>query len=59
VIAARIARRREPGPFRYRYRGNLATIGRKAAVAEFGWIRLSGFPAWLRWALAHGHFLIG
>jgi NADH dehydrogenase len=47
------------GPFRYRDFGNLATIGRKAAVADFGRVRLSGFPAWLLWSLAHIYFLIG
>ena len=46
-------------PFRYRHQGNLATIGRKAAVADLGWIKLSGFPAWMLWALAHVWFLIG
>ena len=46
-------------PFRYRHQGNLATIGRKAAVADLGWIKLSGFPAWVLWALAHVWFLIG
>ena len=39
--------------------GNLATIGRKAAVADLGWIKLSGFPAWVLWAAAHVWFLIG
>ena len=39
-----------PAPFRYRHQGNLATIGRKAAVADLGWIKLSGFPAWVLWA---------
>jgi NADH dehydrogenase len=46
-------------PFRYRHLGNLATIGRKAAVADFGRIRLSGFSAWLVWNLAHLWFLVG
>ncbi len=46
-------------PFRYRNYGNLATLGRKAAVAEFGPLRLSGFPAWLLWSLIHIYFLIG
>jgi NADH dehydrogenase len=46
-------------PFRYRHRGNLATIGRKAAVADLGRVQRSGFPAWLLWALAHVWFLIG
>ena len=46
-------------PFRYKNYGNLATIGRKAAVVDFGWIRLSGFPAWLLWTFAHLWFLAG
>ncbi|WP_099559074.1 NAD(P)/FAD-dependent oxidoreductase [Hartmannibacter diazotrophicus] len=46
-------------PFRYRDFGNLATIGRKAAVADLGRIRLSGFAAWLLWSLAHLWFLVG
>ncbi|WP_087000610.1 NAD(P)/FAD-dependent oxidoreductase [Rhizobium sullae] len=46
-------------PFRYRHFGNLATIGRKSAVADFGRIRLSGFSAWLVWNLAHLWFLVG
>ncbi|MGE3830727.1 MAG: NAD(P)/FAD-dependent oxidoreductase [Parvibaculaceae bacterium] len=45
--------------FTYRNYGNLATIGRKAAVADFGRLRVSGFPAWLLWSLAHIWFLIG
>lgn len=45
--------------FRYRNYGNLATIGRKAAVADFGALRLSGFVAWVLWSLAHIYFLIG
>lgn len=46
-------------PFVYRDYGMLATIGRNAAVAVFGRFRLSGFPAWLLWLLAHIWFLIG
>ena len=46
-------------PFRYIDYGNLATIGRKAAVADFGRMRLSGFPAWLLWTFAHLWFLVG
>jgi len=45
--------------FRYRNYGNLATIGRRAAVADFGRVRLSGFPAWLLWCVAHVWFLVG
>jgi NADH dehydrogenase len=48
----------EPG-FRYHHAGELATIGHKAAVADFGWIRLSGLPAWLLWGCVHIFFLIG
>lgn len=45
--------------FRYRDYGNLAAIGRKAAVAQIGRFKLWGFPAWLLWAMAHVYFLIG
>jgi NADH dehydrogenase len=44
--------------FRYRDYGQLATIGRNAAVAMLGGIRLSGYPAWLLWLIAHIYFLI-
>jgi NADH:ubiquinone reductase (H+-translocating) len=54
----RLLRRRETLPFRYRDYGQLATIGRNAAVADFGRLRLSGFPAWLMWLVAHIYFLI-
>ncbi|MBB4188914.1 NAD(P)/FAD-dependent oxidoreductase [Sinorhizobium terangae] len=50
---------RQSAPFRYRDYGNLATIGRKAAVADFGKTRLSGYPAWLVWNFAHLWFLVG
>jgi NADH dehydrogenase len=45
-------------PFRYRDYGQLATIGRSAAVAEMGKLKLSGFPAWFVWLTAHIYFLI-
>ena len=45
-------------PFRYRDYGQLATIGRKAAVADFGRVKLWGFPAWFVWLWAHIYFLI-
>ena len=48
-----------PAPFRYRNVGNLATIGRREAVVDFGWLRLSGRLAWLLWSVAHIYFLIG
>jgi len=46
-------------PFRYRDRGNMATIGRNSAVADIKGLRLSGFPAWLAWAVVHVFNLIG
>ena len=48
-----------PAPFRYNHQGNLATIGRKSAVIDFGRIRMKGLPAWLVWGAAHIFFLIG
>lgn len=59
AIAARLLGRKPPGPFRYKSFGNLATIGRKCAVVDLGWVRLSGFFAWLLWSVAHVYFLIG
>jgi NADH dehydrogenase len=50
---------RPPAVFCYRDFGSLATIGRSRAVAQFGKLRLSGFPAWLLWSVAHVYFLIG
>src|SRR5262249_20994511 len=41
--------------FAYRDKGSLATIGRKAAVAQIHRARLSGFPAWLAWVIIHLH----
>jgi NADH dehydrogenase len=46
-------------PFRYRDKGSMATIGRAAAVAVVGRLKLSGLPAWLAWLLVHIVFLIG
>jgi NADH:ubiquinone reductase (H+-translocating) len=59
VIAGRIAGKPVSAPFRYRNYGNFATIGRHAAVADFGWLKLSGYLAWLLWGAAHVYFLIG
>ncbi|HEX2116318.1 MAG TPA: FAD-dependent oxidoreductase [Alphaproteobacteria bacterium] len=58
AIKARL-RGEQIAPFHYRNYGNLATIGRKSAVADFGWLRLSGFLAWLLWGAVHIAFLIG
>jgi len=50
---------RAAAPFRYRDWGNLATIGRRAAVVDLGKLRFSGFLAWSFWLAAHIFFLIG
>ena len=55
----RALRSRPSRPFHYRNLGNLATIGRGAAVADFGWLRLSGGVAWLAWLFVHIWNLIG
>ena len=66
LAAANVLRRLAGEPtqaFRYRDYGNLATIGRNAAVvdlaAPIGQLRFSGLPAWLFWLFAHIYFLIG
>jgi len=61
---ARTIRRRlqgapSPGPFRYRHQGSLATIGHRAAIADFGRLKVSGYAAWWLWGLVHIFFLIG
>jgi len=58
LVKARL-RGKEPGPFRYRDKGNLATIGRARAVADLHAVRLSGFPAWVTWLVVHLWYLIG
>jgi NADH dehydrogenase len=58
LIAARIAGDALP-PFRYRHPGDLATIGRRAAVVKLNRIHLKGFIGWLFWSVAHIYFLIG
>jgi NADH dehydrogenase len=57
-IAALVAGR-PTTQFRYRDPGNMATIGRAAAIADFGWLRVSGFIGWLMWLFVHILFLIG
>jgi NADH dehydrogenase len=54
----RLLARRSTAPFRYRDYGQLATIGRNAAVVVMGGLKLSGFSAWLVWLVAHIYFLI-
>jgi NADH dehydrogenase len=48
-----------PTPFRYRDPGNMATVGRAHAVADFGWARVSGLAGWLLWLFVHIMFLVG
>lgn len=56
-IKARLAGRPTPG-FAYRDKGNLAVIGRNAAVAVFGRLRIHGFLAWFAWIFIHIYYLI-
>jgi NADH dehydrogenase len=58
LIAARIAGAPPPAPFRYRHQGDLATIGRRAAVVKLGALELRGFLGWLFWSVVHIFFLI-
>ncbi len=50
---------REIAPFAYKHQGSLATIGRKSAVADFGFMKLHGAPAWWLWGAVHVGFLSG
>jgi Pyridine nucleotide-disulphide oxidoreductase/NDH2 C-terminal domain len=58
AVRARLQGRTAP-PFRYRDKGNLATIGRAAAVADIKGVRLSGFLAWITWLVVHLFYLVG
>ncbi|MGH6971907.1 MAG: NAD(P)/FAD-dependent oxidoreductase, partial [Caulobacteraceae bacterium] len=58
-IRASLAGSRPPGPFVYRHEGDLATIGRKAAIVKLGRLSLTGLPGWLFWSVVHIYFLIG
>ncbi|MBR7654194.1 NAD(P)/FAD-dependent oxidoreductase [Brucella oryzae] len=59
VIKSRIDGKTPPMPFRYKHQGNLATIGRGAAVVDMGRFKLKGIIAWWFWGIAHIFFLIG
>lgn len=50
---------KEIGPFQYKHQGSLATIGRKSAVADFGFMKLHGALAWWLWGAVHVGFLSG
>jgi NADH dehydrogenase len=61
MIAADLKSKPRP-PFRYFDKGDMATIGRMAAVADVEWpfkAHMSGFPAWVIWVTVHIFFLIG
>jgi NADH dehydrogenase len=58
MVKARLSGRQFE-PFRYRDKGNVATIGRARAVADVKGLRVSGFPAWLLWLVIHIWYLIG
>lgn len=58
TIKARLAGNMATRPFRYRHAGDLATIGKRAAAIDFGWIKLTGWLAWWLWGIAHIYFLI-
>lgn len=59
VIRARVFGRAAPKEFIYRHLGSLATIGRKAAVADFGFMKVWGALAWWLWGAIHVGFLVG
>ena len=59
LLLRRLNGRRAPPLFRYRHQGDLAAIGRKSAVLDFGGLELSGWLAWLLWGAVHIFFLIG
>ena len=58
AIRKRLAGRTDVGTFAYWDKGSMATIGRNAAVCEIGWLRLTGFIAWLAWLFVHIIYLI-
>jgi NADH dehydrogenase len=55
----RLIRGEETKQFRYRNKGDLATIGRSRAIADFGKVRITGRPAWLLWLVVHIMYLVG
>jgi NADH dehydrogenase len=59
LIQARISGSSFTPPFCYKNYGNLATVGRRVAIADFGFVRLSGHLAWWLWGIVHIFFLIG
>lgn len=58
TIAQRLRGSERMRAFHYFDKGNLATIGRGAAVADLSWLKLSGYPAWLMWIFIHLFYII-
>jgi NADH dehydrogenase len=58
VIEQRMRGNTAAKPFHYFDKGNLATIGRGAAVADLNWLQLSGWPAWLLWVFIHLLYIV-
>ncbi len=58
IIRARFRGELSPKPFRYRHHGDLATIGRQAAIVDLGWVKVKGALAWWFWGIAHIYFLV-
>lgn len=58
VIQKRVEGGTPPGPFHYKDPGSMATIGRASAVADLGWLTLTGYAAWLAWLFVHLVYLI-
>ncbi|MDY6983936.1 MAG: NAD(P)/FAD-dependent oxidoreductase, partial [Pseudomonadota bacterium] len=59
LIEARMRGKTDSKPFRYLDLGTMATIGRGAAAADFGFMQITGYFAWLMWGLVHIYYLIG
>lgn len=59
TIAARARGLAAPRPFAYRHQGDLATLGRQAAIVRLGRLQLTGWLGWVFWSVAHIYFLIG
>lgn len=57
-FVARRIRGFDDGPFRYKDKGSMATIGKSKAIMESGKIKMSGFPAWVAWGIIHLWFLV-
>jgi NADH:ubiquinone reductase (H+-translocating) len=58
AIRGRVSGDGQAAPFHYFNKGNLATVGRNKAVAEFGKVHIAGFPAWFLWVFVHLMYLV-